>query len=241
MEQKICQSCGNVFYKKVNVSSKNWLNAKYCSHPCSLQFTSVQKVNGNYWLGKKIPDEVRQKISKSCKGRPANSGCFKKGQVGINLGRKFPSLTGSNNPRFNSIEKSCLNCGKTILVQKYRQETQKWCDTKCYMKWRRGENNPRYKGDEATTKLKKRIIVLAEYKEWRNDVYNRDNFTCQSCNKRGGNLEVHHLKSFVDIYKEFNLKTIQDARNCKILWDISNGQTLCRKCHRKTDSYGRHK
>lgn len=26
---------------------------------------------------------------------------------------------------------------------------------------------------------------------------------------------------------------MEDAVNCNILWDISNGETLCKNCHRK--------
>ena len=58
-----------------------------------------------------------------------------------------------------------------------------------------------------------------EYQEWRNKVFQRDNFTCQICGTRGGKLEAHHLLRFVD-YPKLRL-------------EISNGITLCKKCHRK--------
>jgi len=233
MEKK-CQSCDNVFYKKPNESKKYWATKKYCSHKCSLQFTSVKRFDGG--RGRIVSDETRRKISISCKGRPANYTSFKKGNIPWSKLNGMPK--GSNSKKWNSIEKTCLNCGKTILVQPYRLETQKWCDVRCYMKWRRGKNNPHFKGNEAVCLLKKRIRGIAEHKEWHKDILRRDNWTCQCCGDKR-NIEVHHLKSFFDIYKEFNLKTIEDARNCEILWDITNGQTLCRRCHRKTDSYGR--
>ncbi len=55
-----------------------------------------------------------------------------------------------------------------------------------------------------------------EYKNWRNDVMKRDNYTCQKCGKRGGDLEVHHIKNF---------------KNNKRCFDLDNGITLCKTCH----------
>ena len=40
------------------------------------------------------------------------------------------------------------------------------------------------------------------------------------CGKRGGDLQAHHIKRFVDYIE---LRT-----------DISNGLTLCKECHDKT-------
>ena len=56
------------------------------------------------------------------------------------------------------------------------------------------------------------------YAKFRKDVLERDEYTCQIC---GGNekLEVHHIKPYAG-YK--NLRTT-----------VSNGITLCEKCHKK--------
>ena len=35
-----------------------------------------------------------------------------------------------------------------------------------------------------------------------------------------------------------HIKSVDDARKCDELWDTNNGRTLCRDCHRKTDTYG---
>jgi 5-methylcytosine-specific restriction endonuclease McrA len=61
-------------------------------------------------------------------------------------------------------------------------------------------------------------------REWRIAVFSRDNFTCQRCGLHGGRLEAHHIKPF---------KAYPQLRH-----RLSNGLTLCKPCHRETDSYG---
>ena len=55
------------------------------------------------------------------------------------------------------------------------------------------------------------------YKEWIRNVFKRDNYTCQCCGKRGGNLNAHHLYNFAEY---------EDLR-----YDTENGITLCEQCH----------
>ncbi len=55
------------------------------------------------------------------------------------------------------------------------------------------------------------------YKEWVRKVFQRDNYTCQCCGKRGGRLNAHHLYNFAE-YE--NLR-----------YDVENGITFCEECH----------
>lgn len=96
------------------------------------------------------------------------------------------------------------------------------------IEWRRkrgealkGENHPQYRhGLTAVKRSEKQIIRKSfEYKIWRESVFQRDNFTCQGCGTIGGYLEAHHIKSY-DKYPELR-------------FEISNGQTLCKKCHKE--------
>ena len=61
-------------------------------------------------------------------------------------------------------------------------------------------------------------------REWRTAVFERDNYTCRSCGKKGGRLEAHHIKAY---------KTYPELRHV-----LANGLTLCKKCHTETDTYG---
>jgi 5-methylcytosine-specific restriction endonuclease McrA len=74
------------------------------------------------------------------------------------------------------------------------------------------------------TRKDKEIRRSEEYKEWHKKVLKRDKYTCQECGTVGGKLEVHHLKP-LSSFPELATK-------------LSNGQTLCNDCHKKTDSYG---
>ena len=84
------------------------------------------------------------------------------------------------------------------------------------------------------TLLSFQIRECYQYRQWRSDVFTRDDFTCQNCGERGGYLEAdHYPKSFSDIFKEYKIKTFEEAMACEELWNINGGQTLCKKCHRK--------
>jgi hypothetical protein len=98
-----------------------------------------------------------------------------------------------------------------------------------------GENSANYKG--GIYPLHRSIRTSFKNRQWRSDVFSRDDFTCQLCYIRGGNLQAHHLKQFSVILKENNISTIAEAILCEELWDINNGQTLCIDCHKTTDNY----
>ena len=105
----------------------------------------------------------------------------------------------------------------------------------------KGENNPMWQGGK--TKLSFAIKNLSEYKDWRNKVFERDDYTCQCCGRKSMQgdkvfLECHHIKPFSIILSDNNITSINDALKCNELFDINNGQTLCKECHKKTDSYG---
>lgn len=72
-----------------------------------------------------------------------------------------------------------------------------------------------------------RIRRSAEYRIWREKVYERDDYTCQICKERGGRLNADHIKPFAE-YPELR-------------FDLNNGRTLCEPCHVKTPTFGRWK
>lgn len=64
---------------------------------------------------------------------------------------------------------------------------------------------------------KRRNLELTKNKNWRNQIFIRDSFTCNICGIKGDKLQVHHLNSYA-YFKEQR-------------FDLDNGVTLCKKCH----------
>lgn len=79
-----------------------------------------------------------------------------------------------------------------------------------------GENHWNWKGGISSENL--RLRQSSEYKAWRDEVFKRDDWTCQICGIRGGYLEADHIKKFSD-YPGMRL-------------DVDNGRTLCKNCHK---------
>jgi 5-methylcytosine-specific restriction endonuclease McrA len=80
-----------------------------------------------------------------------------------------------------------------------------------------GENHPSY--IDGRTPENARIRSSPEYLSWRDQVFKRDEYTCQDCKALGVFLNAHHIKRFTD-YPELR-------------FDVSNGKTLCIECHNK--------
>ena len=98
-----------------------------------------------------------------------------------------------------------------------------------------GEKNARWKGGITPENMK--IRQSFEYKLWRTSVFERDNWTCQTCGQLGGKLHAHHIKALAKILREYKITSLKQALDCAELWSINNGVTLCVDCHKKTDSY----
>ena len=65
------------------------------------------------------------------------------------------------------------------------------------------------------------------YRVWRSQIFERDNYTCQRCGQKGGNLNAHHIKQYA-LYPDLRL-------------DPVNGITLCEECHKAVHKKNRKK
>ena len=77
-----------------------------------------------------------------------------------------------------------------------------------------GELNPAWKGGTKSENDKQR----AKFRRYtQKTVFERDDYTCQICNTRGGSLQVDHIKGW--------------SKYPELRFEISNCRTLCMACH----------
>lgn len=221
--------------------------------------------------GKKLPpfsEEHKRKIGEANKGRSTWTKGIKFTEE--HKHRISESHMGSKHWRWYGGTPECIDCKKQLTD--YRS---KRC-SKCISKFLSGENHwlfGKHLSKETKAKMSKSLIGRKgvrtfgknspgwidgrsplsglirnsfENREWIDKIFKRDNYTCQTCTKRGGDLEAHHIKQFHNILTEFlqeynQFSPFEDketlarlAMTYKPFWDIDNGETLCEECHRVT-------
>lgn len=138
-----------------------------------------------------------------------NSFCSKKHQIMFMKDRSF-SL-------------NCVICGKKFYCQpcqvKYRN--RKTCSMECKSVYQtRLADKRRLDGVYTKHQMDRQLRYCKKANDWRVSIFKRDNYTCKKCKIRGGYLEAHHIKPF--------------AHFPELRFELSNGITLCKKCHTKT-------
>lgn len=184
-----------------------------------------------------VSDETKEKLRKANKGKIVSIETRKrisesqKGRIGGFKGKHHSEKT-KKILRDISIKNG--NKPPSNLGKHHSMETR----TKISVK-QIGKKNHNWKGGRVV--LGELIRNSFEYRQWRSDVFTRDNFICQECFVRGGRLEAHHKKEFSVILDENNIKTLKDAIECEELWNINNGDTLCKDCHKKHNGSNQYK
>lgn len=79
------------------------------------------------------------------------------------------------------------------------------------------ENNPMWKASKTEEERISQRKTLKD-SNWVKSIFERDNYTCQCCGKRGGNENAHHLDGY---------NWCIDKR-----YNIDNGVLLCEDCHK---------
>jgi len=142
-----------------------------------------------------------------------------------------------------------LNVGKQARKQIAAENRNKW--TKATrtqhgidMALKKGSLSPSWKGGVCNVS---EMIRGRLYNAWSKYVMQRDNYMCVLCGERGGRLVAHHLRTFAQIRDEvleqnpkLNVDVYEDREKISDLvidaHKLSDGVTLCQKCHKKHHS-----
>lgn len=199
---KNCAVCGKDFPRPECYSASQWKKRKYCTTSCGkTKFSERQKL---LWQS----DSYREKTLVT-KSRP----------IPHWVGRPGPmSMMGKRHTESANEKNRIAHLGKVATVEsrlkasashkKIRTQHHSW----------RGGVTP----ENATVRRS------VELKLWREGVFRRDDYTCQTCGARSGNgkkvvLHADHIKPF--------------AYFPELRTELSNGRTLCVACHELTDTY----
>lgn len=174
---------------------------------------------------------------------------WNKGGIGPNKGKKFSlswrkklseakkgkkaGMTGKHHSNDTKAKLRVKNINKIISLET-RLKISKTLKEKAFTlsQWKGG-----------ITPIEKTIRESLKYSTWRQAGFKRDNYTCQICNNKGGRLNFDHFPipfSFIinKLKDKYGIKNLyKSSQNCKLLWSLANGRTLCEPCHKKTDSY----
>lgn len=201
---KICAVCGTEFHKSNTVSMHTWnTKTKNCSRRCSA--LSGRK--------KTIARNIAGKGRKASNETRLKLSLARKGKVSSMKGKTHSEKTK------RKIRLSTLKA-QTPEVRLKKSLAH------------RGSKSHNWKGGRMS--IKHRMRTNTKYILWRTAVFTRDKFSCTHCgDNKGGNLEADHIITVENIFNCFKIKTIDQAIDNFLLWEISNGRTLCKPCHIK--------
>lgn len=207
-----CDNCG----KEITVRKYEMERSKhhFCSSACTIAYIANKKNSGDIryrkllhhkvcaFCGKEFDTYKYRKIycSEECSKNSAGQTTL----VCDYCGEEFKRLTSLK----NQLEG---------LGQKHH-----FCSSGCRQLFFVRENSPLWIRDKEPDR---RYRNLSLTKEWRNEVFKRDNYTCQLCgdtSKKGHRvtLNAHHIVKF--------------SSSKELRYVVDNGITLCKSCHEKT-------
>jgi len=201
------------FKKKCEVCKKTFFTRYFNQRFCSLKCAGLNKKGSGYKniciICSKEFDAGKSKKRKYCSRK-----CMWKDPRQISGSKKRLKQAVKSKLWHKNLLKGIKNADRTNHIERLKSLT--------------GEKNPAWKG--GISPKHKLVRAKPEYKNWREKVFKRDNWTCQLCGDRSkkGNSIIIQADHFPILFS----KLLKD-KNWKVMWDIDNGRTLCLKCHKK--------
>ena|SRR3990167_1071512 len=167
----------------------------------------------NYWIGRKHKESSKEKMKLAKLGKkrgPMDQDCKDK----ISIAHKGRIITWGDKVS-ETLKKKGIKPPSRFglpITEEHKVRLSQLFSGKGHYNWQGG-----------ITPKNLKVRRSRKYRLWRKSVFERDDYTCQSCGTRGGELNADHVKPFA-LYE--NLR-----------FELSNGKTLCVTCHRKTDTF----
>lgn len=206
--EHICLMCGKLYF----VFPSRSATSKYCSMECSKK-AAVKTL-------RRVNKENDTKITVPCSrcGAPVT-----RRQAVIDKYTSRYCSTACKAAAYNKhVALKCTICGKEY--ERHPSDMKKtagagsFCSKKCrgqaMSEMQKGDRNPFWRG--GVSPQNKLIRNGKMMMNWRKAVFERDNYTCKVCGKRGGQLHAHHI---VEFHKD------------RLNFDVNNGLTAHARCH----------
>ncbi len=213
--------------------------------------TEFKKGSPGPWLGKKRDRETVEKQRRAITGRPnpkASAGLKLAYKNGLRTWNK--GLKKSDHPSIErtaiavSAKKKGVRPSEETIAKQVASATGRVFSDETKSKIKESLRK-HYDAKGRNKDIRQRIKRLSLYVAWRNSVFTRDDWTCQICGERGGKIEADHIRPFSAFIRAAKAKYgdnesafLAIERDVEF-WDIRNGRTLCKPCHKATPTYSR--
>jgi hypothetical protein len=250
-----CEVCNKILSKKKYKRCRTHaITARFSGHKHTE--ASKEKTRQNMLAKNRSKDErwlqatrdaAKKRIIRSRNCKICGDSISPKGEKGSGLCRSC-SRTGGKNPAYkkgHTKKRPCKICGKEIRGF-VPTEMCRLCFLRDPERRKRVSQSHRIlvasgkhpSGDGTKTPLQKIIRGSFEMRVWVLAVFSRDGYCCINCGEHNDKITADHIKPFALVLKENNIKSLNEALECKELWNINNGRTLCRPCHKLTPTWG---
>lgn len=212
-EQRECGQCKKQFIAKRNTYGL------FCSRSCvaKAHYDITLKPHRGDWTGKTHTEEWKQMMSEKFTGRVFTPETIAKmSDRAKNRTTPHPML----GKHHSEETKQKIGEKAKIRPSKLKGKKGKKHSIEVRIKMSNAQKE-RYKDTRMPLSERQELTKIRgslEMKLWKETVFKRDDYTCDYCGKRGGDLHAHHLRSFSNFPE--------------VRFDVDNGMTICVKCHR---------